>query len=156
MSFNIFSILMNILFPWKQKNQKPEELVLICLLTNPAYKIHQSWTWLAVLGFIRSGDHWDQFCWIFVSDLFGYSWCVLYFFWVISNWKYGNVIVEWLCWAKMAFSTKPCLIYNVHCCNSKKEMKANQVNGRHSDRSPVKRLAIFNLMEKWFPHEKTI
>ena len=36
----------------------------------------------------------------------------------------------------MAFSTKPCLIYNVHCCNSKKELKANQVNGRHSDRNP--------------------
>ena len=90
---------------------------------------------------IPSAPNWVSwallFSWvIFGSYLFGYCWCTVYFFWVISNWKYGNVILEWLYWAKMAFSTKPCLIYNVHCCNSKKELKANQVNGRHSDKNP--------------------
>ena len=90
---------------------------------------------------IPSAPNWVSwallFSWvIFGSYLFGYCWCTVYFFWVISNWKYGNVILEWLYWAKMAFSTKPCLICNVHCCNSKKELKANQVNGRHSDRNP--------------------
>ena len=87
---------------------------------------------------IKFAPNWAPFFFwiIFGRYFFGYCWCALYFFWVISNWKYDNVILEWLYWAKMAFSTKPCLIYNVHCCNSKTELKANQVNGRHSDRNP--------------------